>query len=86
LVGAPTVFDFIMVLYTILDVTMEFSTAKMKEMIKSQGDKRVSEESAERLGDILETFAGDVAEEAIAVAKEKDRKTIRAEDIKQALK
>ena len=75
MVGAPAVFDFIMVLYTILDVTMEFSTAKMKEMIKSQG-----------LGDILETFAGDVAEEAIAVAKEKDRKTIRAEDIKQALK
>ena len=81
----PTFFDFIMLLFTILDVTMEFSTAKMKEMIKSQGNKRVSEESAERLGDILETFAGDVAEEAIAIAKEDGRKTIRKDDIKKAL-
>ncbi|QKQ98739.1 histone [Candidatus Nanohaloarchaea archaeon] len=75
-----------MVLCTILNVTMEFSTAKMKEMIKGQGDKRVSEESAERLGEILETFAGDVAEEAIAVAKEDDRKTVRKEDVKKALR
>ncbi|MFB6193208.1 MAG: histone [Candidatus Nanohaloarchaea archaeon] len=65
---------------------MEFSTAKMKEMIKGEGNKRVSEESAERLGEILETFAGDVAEEAIAIAKEDGRKTVRAEDIKKALR
>jgi len=55
-------------------------------MIKSQGDKRVSEESAEELRTILERFAGDIAEEAIAVARESDRKTVRAEDIKQALR
>jgi histone H3/H4 len=65
---------------------MEFSISKMKEMIKSQGDKRVSEESAEELRTILETFAGDVAEEAIAVAREDDRKTVRAEDIRKALR
>lgn len=65
---------------------MEFSISKMKEMIKSQGDKRVSEESAEELRTILETFAGDIAEEAIAVAREDNRKTVRAEDIKKALR
>jgi histone H3/H4 len=65
---------------------MEFSISKMKEMIKSQGDKRVSEDSAEELRMILETFAGDIAEEAIAVAEEDDRKTVRAEDIREALK
>lgn len=65
---------------------MEFSISKMKEMIKSQGDKRVSEESAEELRTILETFAGDIAEEAIAVAREDDRKTVRAEDIRKALR
>ena len=65
---------------------MEFSISKMKEMIKSQGDKRVSEDSAEELRTILETFAGDIAEEAIAVAREDDRKTVRAEDIREALK
>lgn len=67
-------------------ITMEFSISKMKEVIKSQSNKRVSEESAEELGTVLETFAGDVAEEAIAVAKEDGRKTVRAEDIREALK
>jgi histone H3/H4 len=65
---------------------MEFSISKMKEMIKSQGDKRVSEDSAEELREILEMFAGDIAEEAIAVAHEDDRKTVRAEDIRKALR
>ncbi|MFB6204269.1 MAG: histone [Candidatus Nanohaloarchaea archaeon] len=65
---------------------MEFSIAKMKEIIKSQGDKRVSRDSAESLRGVLETFAGDVAEEAIAIAEDNGRKTVRAEDIKEALR
>jgi len=65
---------------------MEFSIAKMKEIIKSQGDKRVSEESADELRSILEMFAGDIAEESIAVADENGRKTVRAEDIREALR
>lgn len=65
---------------------MEFSTSKMKEIFKSQGNKRVSEDSAEELATVLETFAGDVAEEAIAIAKEDGRKTVREEDIKEALR
>lgn len=64
---------------------MEFSVAKMKDMIKTQGDKRVSEDGAEELGQVLEMFAGDVAEEAIAIAEEKGRKTVREEDIRDAL-
>jgi len=63
----------------------EFSISKMKEIIKSQGDKRVSEDSAEELRTILEMFAGDVAEEAIAIAREENRKTVRAEDVREAL-
>lgn len=58
----------------------------MKEMVKSQGDKRVSEDAADEMRKILEMFAGDVAEEAIAVAKEEDRKTVRGEDVREALK
>jgi len=58
----------------------------MKEMIKSEGDKRVSEDSAKKLGELLETFAGDLAEEAVAVAEEDGRKTVRAEDVKAALR
>ena len=64
---------------------MEFSVSKMKEAIKEQGDKRVSEDSAEELADVLEKFAGDVSEEAIALAKEKGRKTVRGEDVREAL-
>ncbi|MFB6208845.1 MAG: histone [Candidatus Nanohaloarchaea archaeon] len=64
---------------------MEFSVSKMKEMIKNEGDKRVSEEAAEHLGDLLEMFAGDVAEEAIAVARDDNRKTVRADDVREAL-
>ncbi|MFB6203113.1 MAG: histone [Candidatus Nanohaloarchaea archaeon] len=64
----------------------EFSISKMKSMIKQEGEKRVSEDSAESLGNILEIFAGDVAEEAVAVAEEAGRKTVRAEDIEEALK
>lgn len=65
---------------------MEFSVSKMKEMIKNEGDKRVSEDSAKKLGELLETFAGDLAEEAVAVAEEDGRKTVRAEDVKAALR
>ena len=65
---------------------MEFSVSKMKEMIKNERDKRVSEDSAKKLGDLLETFAGDLAEEAVAVAEEDGRKTVRAEDVKAALR
>ena len=64
---------------------MEFSISKMKEIVKDQGDKRVSEEAAEELRKVLEVFAGDVAEEAVAISKENKRKTVRAEDIRKAL-
>lgn len=57
----------------------------MKELIKSEGDKRVSRDSAEEMRKVLEMFAGDVAEEAIAIARQDGRKTVRAEDIRKAL-
>lgn len=65
---------------------MEFSISKMKQIIKENSNKRVSEGSAEELRNVLEMYAGDIAEEAIAVAKDDDRKTVRGEDIKQALR
>lgn len=64
---------------------MEFSNAKMKEVIRQETDKRVAADAADHLGEIVERFAGDVAEEAIAVAEEKGRKTLRGEDVREAL-
>ena len=62
----------------------EFSLPASKRIIKSQGDKRVSKDAAKELNQILERFAGDIAEEAIAITEEKGRKTVRAEDIRDA--
>jgi len=64
---------------------MEFSKAKMKEMIKDQTSKRVSEEGAVKFGEVLEQYAGDIAEAAIAEAEDNGRKTVRAEDIRESL-
>jgi histone H3/H4 len=65
---------------------MEFSISKMKQIIKENSNKRVSEGSAEELREVLEMYAGDIAEEAIAVAKDDGRKTVRGEDIRKALR
>ncbi len=64
---------------------MGFTTPKMKETIRKHTGKRVSKDAADTLGELLETFAGDISEEALAIAKENDRKTVRAEDIREAL-
>ena len=65
---------------------MEFSIAAGKRLIGSQGDIRVSEDSAKEFNKILERFAGDIAEEAIRIAREDDRKTLKSEDIRNSLK
>lgn len=65
---------------------MEFSNAKMKEIIKQQTGKRVSKNAGQELGEVIETFAGDVAEEAIALAENDGRKTLKARDVRQALR
>jgi histone H3/H4 len=63
----------------------EFSMRAMKDILKSHGDKRVSKDAAEELGGILETFAGDVAEEAKVQAEKQGRITVKQEDVRKAL-
>jgi len=64
---------------------MEFSTRSMHNLIRNQGDLRVSENSATELGEILERFAGDIAEESLAVAKKDGYQTVKQEHIRSAL-
>ncbi len=64
---------------------MEFSVRSMKLLLKENTSKRVSEDSAEALGEQLEEFAEEVASGSIDEANEDGRKTVRAEDIRQAL-
>jgi histone H3/H4 len=64
---------------------MEFSVRSMKLLLKENTSKRVSDGSAEALGENLEDFAEGIASRALEEAKADDRKTVRAEDIRQAL-
>lgn len=64
---------------------MEFSIRSMKLLISENTEKRVGEDSASALGEFLEEWSTEVSEDAIEIAENKGRKTVRTEDIKQAL-
>lgn len=63
----------------------ELSIRGMKNLIKDNTEKRASRGAAEELGTILETFAGDVAEEAIHLAEQDGLKTVRRGHVKEGL-
>lgn len=65
---------------------MEFSISKMKEVMGTQTDKRVSREATEELSKDLEQRGREITEEAVKIAESKDRVTVRAEDIREALR
>jgi len=64
---------------------MEFSIRSMKGLIKGNTQKRVSEGSAEAMGDFLDQWSQEISEDAVEIAAEDDRKTVRAEDVRKAL-
>ena len=64
---------------------MEFSISKMKEVMKTQTDKRVSREATEELSKDLESRGKEVTEKAIKIAESNGRVTVRAQDIREAL-
>lgn len=65
---------------------MEFSIRSMRQIFKSNTGKRVSEDAAKELGQFLDNWAEEVGEEAVEIAAENDRATVRAEDISQVLR
>ena len=65
---------------------MEFSIYRMKQVLKSETDKRVSEDAAKALGAKMDEYGGEIAGKAVEIATEKGRKTVRAEDIRKALR
>jgi histone H3/H4 len=58
----------------------------MHQLIKQRCDKQVSREAGDQLGEILERFAGDVAEEAIALAKEDGYQTVKEKHVWKAIR
>lgn len=58
----------------------------MHQLIKQRCDKQVGREAGDQLGEILERFAGDVAEGVIALAKEDGYQTVKGKHVREALK
>lgn len=64
---------------------MEFSISKMKEVIEQVSSKRVSREAAIELDKDLQDRGEEFTKEAIKIAKENDRKTVREKDMRKAI-
>lgn len=65
---------------------MEFSIRSMKLLIQENTEKRVGEDSAAALGEFLDKWGVEVSKDALEIAEEDDRKTVRADDIRKALR
>ena len=64
----------------------EISTAAVHRLIKRGGAGRIGDDAAEELRKIMEDVAIKVGKEALELATHAGRKTVRAEDIKLAVK
>ena len=67
-------------------MTDEIKVAPMHKLIKRAGADRVSEESAIAQGEALKVIGIKIAKEALDFAHHTGRKTVKADDIKIAVK
>ncbi|WP_297486589.1 archaeal histone HpkA [Thermococcus sp.] len=64
----------------------ELPIAPIDRLIRKAGAERVSEEAAKILAEHLEEYAIEIGKKATMYARHAGRKTVKAEDIKLAIK
>lgn len=60
--------------------------AAMEKLLKKAGAERVSEDAKQALKEALESIADEISEKATKIALHTGRKTVKAGDIKLAIK
>ena len=60
--------------------------ATVRRLIREAGAKRVSEGAGDALAEILEIYGMEISKEAVEWANHAKRKTVKAEDIREAVK
>ena len=63
----------------------ELPLAPLERILRNAGAKRVSEDAVVALDEMVENFAEELSEDAIAVSKHAGRATVIGADIKQAM-
>lgn len=64
----------------------EFSIRAIHRLLKNAGDKRVAQDAVKELREELEEEAVEIAKDALEIAHQDGRKTLRDRDIRQAIR